>query len=468
MKLFKHWLLMIMAVSCITASVASADCCCGNPTIGELCPADLDERDYDAIIDYVNSKRTIDLQEKVCNMAISGDIRASWAHIKNRVNDIKRRGKGSTDCSGDEAPINPIAGTFNGQRVPTDEFDVELNLNFDYKCDRSWGVAQVRFRNPMGVQESSKYSTGQLTNNEDQQWFSNSSCARVDNNAPFGSGRCDGLCLRRAYMGYNVCCDGCSRFDIEVGRRRFYDVFDSRVEFNCLFDGLLFRYATHLGCESDAYVNFAGFVVDYRSEHFGWVVETGWLNICDSGWDAKYSYIDWLKKGTNRAGQSHPKGWQFQVSQWLAYYHFDDDLLSMPTKVYGAFLWNSAARKVVQTKNKKDNMGWYIGATVGEVCREGDWAIDVNYQYIQAQCIPDPDVSGIGRDNILGETLYQGVDPNNARGNGNYKGWKVEGLYAVTDNLSIDASFVYSRACESQVGGKLNYTRWKLEAIYAF
>jgi hypothetical protein len=56
----------------------------------------------------------------------------------------------------------------------------------------------------------------------------------------------------------------------------------------------------------------------------------------------------------------------------------------------------------------------------------------------------------------------------NAKGNANYKGWKIEGLYALTDDLSIDASFQYARACDKSIGGKLNYSRWKLAAIYAF
>ena len=33
------------------------------------------------------------------------------------------------------------------------------------------------------------------------------------------------------------------------------------------------------------------------------------------------------------------------------------------------------------------------------------------------------------------------TDPKNARGNANYQGFKLMGLYGVTDNLSLEASF---------------------------
>lgn len=464
MNFLRFWLPTVIAAVSLTASAAHAACDCGR---GEN-DVELNERDFDAVADYINSKRTIELQEKACNLAISGDVRAEWAHIKDKVNGIRRRGGGATDCTGTTRPLNPVSGTPNGQRIGSSDFDVELNLHFDYKCDRSWAVAQLQFDNPMGVKESNKYSTGQLFGDLEGTEFPQTACDDVDDNAPFGSGRCDGICLRKAYFGYNVCADGCTRFDVEIGRRRFYDVFDSRIEFDSQFDGVLLRYATQIDCCSDAYINLAGFVIDERANHFGWAVEAGMLNICDSGFDAKYSFIDWHKKGQNRAGVSNARGWQFEVHQFLGYYHFDDEILCMPAKAYGAFLFNGIAAQRPQTNQKKRGHAWYIGALVGEVCREGDWSLDVNYQYVQAQAIPDADVSGIGRDNPLGETFTQWNTAPNARGNANFKGWRVEGLYALTDNLSLDATFQYARSADTSIGGKLNYSKWKLAAIYAF
>lgn len=464
MKLFRFWLPTVIAAVSLS-SAAFASCNCYSSDLSD----EIDERDFDAVVEYVNSKRTIELQEKATNLAISGDVRAEWQHITEKVNGVARRGGGARDCDGNLDPVDAVSGTPNGQRITTSDFDIEFNLYFDYKCDRTWAVAQLQFDNSMGVQEFNKeISTQDIIIDADAQNVG-SSCQRFDNQGPFGSGRVDGISLRRAYIGYNICTDGCSRFDVEVGRRRFYDSFDSRIEFNAIFDGVLFRYATQMDCAADLYVNLGGFVIDERSNHFGWIIEVGALNVADSGIDVKYSFVDWDKKGTNRAFASHPRGWQHHVHQFLGYYHFSDDLLCMPAKAYGAFLFNSKALRRIETNNTYARYGWYLGAIVGEVCREGDWSLDINYQYVQAQAIPDPDVSGIGRGNVLGESFtMRNGDAANSRGNGNYKGWRVEGLYALTDNLSIDAVFQYSRAADSSIGGNAHYSKWKLQAIYAF
>ncbi len=471
MKLFRFVLPTVLAAVSFTASAAFAVC---TVTCGEI-RDDLDENDFDAVVEFIQSKRTISLQEKACNLSISGDVRVEWAHFKETVDGIKRRGGGARGCEGVATPPNYVAGTPDGQRIGSSDFDVELNLHFDYKCDRTWAVAQLQFDNSMGVQQSIKNPI--ISEEEIEQILLNSSaCNPNDPNGAFGSGSCNDICLRKAYIGYNICTDGCSRFDVEMGRRRFYDVFDSRVEFNAQFDGVLFRYATQMDCCSDAYVNLAGFVIDERSNHFGWVIEAGLLNIADTGIDFKYSFVDWLKKGQNRGNTTNPIGWQHQVHQFLGYYHFDPEILCMPAKLYGAYLFNGRAAGHDITNGHKANQAWYIGAQVGEVAREGDWSLDINYQYVQAQAIPEPDVSGIGRGNVLKETITQwvgvtsyGLSPGaKAKGNGNYKGWKIEGLYALTDDLSIDASFQYARAADKSIGGKLNYSRWKLAAIYAF
>ena len=48
----------------------------------------------------------------------------------------------------------------------------------------------------------------------------------------------------KAYMGYNICASGCTRIDVELGRRPLWTVFDSRIQFGSRFDGLLLRYST--------------------------------------------------------------------------------------------------------------------------------------------------------------------------------------------------------------------------------
>lgn len=444
MKLWNSWLFVAVAACGLSTSAAFAACDCSLTDFAD----ELDERDFEAVTEYINSKRTIELEEKACNLAISGDIRAEWSFITEKINGEAIRGHRAKACDG--LPI-----THN-------DFDIDLNLYFDYKCERAWGVAHIEFDNPAGVNESKKHC-GATPAKYDP-------CSDIDSRAPFGSGRCDSLCVRKAYMGYNICADGCSRFDVEIGRRRLYDVFDSRIQFLARFDGIVTRYATQWEA-SDIYWNLGGFVVDERVNHFAWVTEVGFLNICDSGLDFKYSYIDWFKNGINRCIVRESPGWRFQNSQWTGAYRFDPDFMCIPAKIYGAFLWNHAAKRQTYTTNRLKNLAWYLGVIFGEVAVEGDWSLDITYQYVQAQAVADADVSGIGRGNLRGETLTMGGPngiPANARGNANYKGFRIEGLYALTDNLSIDAQFQYSKPEDKNIGGRVNYSKFKIEAIYAF
>lgn len=443
MRLPRYVFPIAFAACGLMTSAVFADCCDLEDFNDEL-----DERDFQAVTEYINTKRSIELQEKACNLAISGDIRTEWSHITEKLNGQKLRGGRVPRCG-------------SGFVSPND-FDIDVNLYFDYKCERAWGVAHIEFDNPAGVQEHDKIC-GLRPLIFDR-------CGIIDPDACFGSGRCDSICLRKAYMGYNICADGVSRFDIEVGRRRLYDVFDSRIQFLARFDGLVFRYATQWEC-TDIYWNIGAFVVDERTNHYAYITELGALNILDSGFDFKYSYVDWDTNRLNRCGIRHPFGWKFKNSQWTAAYHFDPEFINMSAKIYGAFIWNHAAEARILTRNKRLDKAWYIGFLIGEVAKEGDWSLDFNYQYCEAQAVADCDLSGIGRGNFFKESFnMQGSDgdPLNARGDANYKGFRIEGLYALTDNLSIDAQFQYSQPVDKTIGGNLNYSKFKIEAIYAF
>lgn len=444
MKRLSHWLTTVLAISgLVTSTVEGANCCDLNDFNDEL-----DERDFQAVTEYINTKRTIELEEKACNLVISGDIRAEWSFYTESQNGKALRGRGKRNCL--------------GLLMSRNDFDIDLNLYFDYKCERAWGVAHLEFDNTAGV-ESSRKGCGEVTGEYRP-------CNPIDPWTSFGSGECGSLCLRKAYMGYNICADGDSRLDFEIGRRRLYDVFDSRIQFLARFDGMILRYATQWE-DTDLYWNLGGFLVDERANHFAWVTELGAINLMDWGLDLKYSYIDWEKEGQNRCEKRHADGWLFKNMQWTAAYHFYPDFFCSEGKFYGAFLWNAAARRFPYFDNELANIGWYAGILIGEVAEEGDWSIDANYQYVQAQAIPEADVSGIGKGNLLNQTMTMAKPYSNpfyARGNANYKGFRIEGLYALTDNLSIDAQFQHSVPVNKNIGGSFKYSKFKIEAIYAF
>lgn len=386
-----------------------------------------------------------------CTFRISGDVRAEWQSVVEKINNEHFRGHGAKDCSGRLTSLN--------------HFDTEFNLNFEYKCERSWAYANLRFDNQMGVQQTRKTITEPSSDAN-----AKPGCQLHDINNLFGSGDCDGLCLKKAYMGYNICSDDCTRLDIEIGRRRIYDVFDSRIQFGARFDGIVFRYATKMFCQ-DFYWNLGGFVADYNVNHYPWVTEFGFLNICESGLDLKYSYIDWRNRGPNRGDKRDAIGSRYQNSQFTLQYNFNPEILTVPAKFYAAYLVNTAASPQVYTNDTHANEGFYVGCIIGQVLGEGDWSFDTNYQWVEAQAVPDPDINGIGRGNVRRSTITQNSsadDASLARGNGNYKGWKFEALYGWTDSIQIDVLFQFSKAIDENIGGDLNYNKFRIQVVYAF
>lgn len=429
---------------------------------------DLNERDWDALREFINTKRTIDLQEKGTNLAISGDVRTEWRHLTEKSRGVRLRGPGAED-------------PFSHLPISKNDFDIELNLRFDYVCKNAWAVAHLQFDNSAGVDDGL-------------------SCP-FDPEGYHGSGRSDDIDLKRAYWGYNLYSACGTRFDIEIGRRRMYDCFDSEVQFLSRFDGILLKLNHNWECVADLYWKGAVFLVDERVNHMGYVTEIGALNIMDAGIDLKYSFIHWNKYGINRCFVNNPFGMKFQVSQITFKYHLDPDILNEPAELFAAFLYNhdrhktypqflrdrvavaraksdrkpnDLARKMALVnaeralhqfaeKSKNQNLGFYIGFIVGDVVKEGDWSFEMQYQYVQASLAPDDDFGGIGRGNVLGESFTS-----TGRGNGNFKGYRFEGLYALTDNLSLDTIIEWSRAIKNSLGGSHHYSKFELEAIYAF
>jgi hypothetical protein len=156
------------------------------------------------------------------------------------------------------------------------------------------------------------------------------------------------------------------------------------------------------------------------------------------------------------------------VSQWTVHYNFDAPYICKPGRVFGAFLWNPDASKEPlasqpQWPHEKANLGWYAGVRVGEVVLAGDWALSAQYQWVEAKVIPDDDVSGIGRGNVHRESFW-GV----GRGNTNFKGWRLEALYAFTDNISMDSRMEWSSEIDKGFGGNQDYSQYRIEVIYAF
>lgn len=428
---------------------------------------ELNERDFEALRRYLNTKRLKPIQEKDETLAISGDVRFEWRHMNETLHGTYLRGRHARH------PDRNLP-------ISRNDFDCEFNLKLDYTKDRSWAVAHVQFDNPAGVDSQDR------------------GCAE-DPHGWFGSGRCDELCLRKAYLGYNFWMDKCSRFDIEIGRRgNLYHVFDSRVQFLSRFDGILLKWTWNPHFAKEVFFKLGGLTVDERVNHLAYVTEIGFLKLFDTRFDVKYSFIDWCHQVGNRCIKkvdpdckfrlkelNKSKAFDFAVSQWTVYYHLDPCHIGHPAKFFAAFLMNHKWKdfevvKIVdiidpvtglptQIKRKhkyQANLAGYVGVAIGEVLKEGDWALEIQYQYVEALAIPGQDVSGISNGNVLDYTLTQRkriyID------NTNYKGWKVEGLYALTDNITIDTIVERSTPANKNIGGPHTYSKVEVEAIYAF
>ncbi len=516
MKLLRYLLPLVVAIG-MASSSAYAD-------IGDRTTYDeeLNERDFDALRQFINSKRTLDLQEKSCNLTISGDVRTEWRNLYER-------------CDGKSIIGNRNVKDDRCLVLGHNDFDIEFNLRLDYISDCAWGVAHVLYDNSAGV-DGGIFAPRKVKKNPDDPNDCRIECVctpepianctrdsydyqnkimyidgkvvpgaftgcrtRYDNDLIgwHGSGTRNDINLRKAYMGINLY-DQCGyRFDVELGRRNLYNVFDSKIQFLSRFDGILLKYTGYCENYMDWYIYWAGFVVDERVNHYAWVTEVGAENICDCCFDVKYSYIDWTKHGKNRCGFKNPIGFRFRNSQLSAAYRFTPEWINTQVKLYGAFLLNHCApaveiAQVIVTKAGKlymndkgeldtdqpnsgqfqfgdrtvicdDRFGWYIGFTFGQVCEQGDWAFDAQYQWVEFLSIPNNDVSGIGRGNFLGQS-----NTVNGRGNTNYKGYRFEFLYAITDNLTLDTIYEHSNALNKRIGGSHSFTKFELEAIYAF
>ncbi len=204
----------------------------------------LEDHDIRALKEWVDTKRQVSLKEVGGNLSLSGEVRTEFQSAWENKDGKNQRGAG------------PFA------KLPARGFDVEVNLMFDYRTERSWASVKIEFDDDAGV----------------------------------FSGQLNSLALERAYWGVRAIDADDYTFDIEVGRRFMTSIFDSRIQFGSYFDGILFRYDLASEKFGDFYVHAGPFVINDRVDHFGYVGEVGLLNIYGTGFYTKASLIDWDTK----------------------------------------------------------------------------------------------------------------------------------------------------------------------------
>ena len=133
-------------------------------------------------------------------------------------------------------------------------------------------------------------------------------------------------------------------------------------------------------------------------------------------------------------------------------------------QVTTAYLINTAAKATKWTHHRKANDAYYVGARMGEALHRGDYSLELLYQWVKAQAVPEMDVSVSSRDNPRGISMY------NRRSGGfaNFRGWRLESFYALTENWTLNAHFDRLREMDRHIGGAHRSWEFYFGAIFTF
>jgi len=407
---------------------------------------DPDDQDMEALKRWIMDKRFITMKELSGDLSLSGEVRTEFQAVSEVVNGVQQKSYPSL-------PPNNVGAK------PMYGWDAEFNLMLDYRTERTWAAVKVEFDNNMGQASSS---------------FSN-------------------ISLEKAYAGGRIVAGDTFIMDAELGRRYMFIPFESKIEFASILDGLLLRFNKAFESVGNFYFNGALFIVNDISNHYGWVGEFGALKIGNTGLNLKYSLIDWHRPGgETKIGDTSLKTalldqrYRFLVSQFLVYYQLYPEWIGKKLiKPYIAGLMNHLAlsskivdgQQIIPTGNRKQNLGAYIGVSIGTAKKQGDWALDANYQWVQQQAVPDFDCLGIGRGNTARVGTYTpNIDGSSdtpttqatAVGNTNFQGFEIEAMYALTDNLVVQQNFKYSHNLTDTIGPTITFKQYEMEFIFAF
>jgi len=385
---------------------------------------DVKDEDIQALRDWIGTKRMVTVREMGGQLSISGDVHAEFQSSTAVKNGIAQRGRGSS--------------------IPSNAYDVEFNLLIDYRTEDTWLSVRVRFDNDAGIVGE---SIGTGTNNK----------IKID----------------RAYWGYRVIDLNHHAMDIDVGRKgSISSFFDSRIEFGSNFDGINFKDAYSVDDVGDLYYQLGIFIVNEKQAQFAYLGEAGILNIANTGFYTKYSLINWDTKTASRI----PARFHFIVSQWLVAYKWIPQRLDRPVVIYTAALYNHRARPLAITGYRRENWGGYLGFSIGSLKLSGDWALDANYQVLQAQCVPDFDVQGVGMGGVGNVSFYYTKNGRSlilnsqelAEGNVNYRGFELTLQYLISNNLNLWQSWRQSITLDNDIGPHRKYKQYEIDLIYSF
>ena len=169
--------------------------------------------------------------------------------------------------------------------------------------------------------------------------------------------------------------------------------------------------------------------------------------------------------------------WAYDISNFQLGYEFTPEALNVEALVFGEFLFNTKAKSLNYVKEGlgKQNKAWTIGAKLGKIKKKDDWIIQARYENVEAQSIPFWDADGIGRGDISGAVGTSAAAANLAgyAGNvlaarNNYRGYIVQGYYALTDEVVGSLLYEQTRAIKKSLGNMGKFSEWEARVTYTF
>lgn len=378
--------------------------------------------EMEALKEWIATKRQVTVQERGGSLSLSGDVRFKYRAINEQMNGFRNVGYSSAHPN-----------------VPNNQWDIDFNLLLDYRTDITWSTVKVQFSNDMGTV----------------------------------TGTTGGLALERAFLGFRFLNFESFTMDFEAGRRKLSYTFDSNLEFSSLMDGILFKYNQSSDLIGDFYAYAGAFIVNERIDQYAAIFEMGIFNFFDTGLYGKYSVVAWDTK--NFSSVPEEETYRFIPNQFILGWTFVAPGIDKVTTIYSAFLVNPVAQAIPQLDGDIGSLAAYLGFSLGEIRKTGDWSVDVNVQYVQPQAVPDFDFNGIGNGNAGKVGLYStNMDGTgapttraNAAGKSNYIGWRGQFLYVAADALTVSQTFEMSWSL-GYLPTHFSLKKYRFELVYAW
>lgn len=349
---------------------------------------------------------------------ISGEVDTMWIYQSETIGSRQHRGGDSPEGLG------------------ANSFKTEVLVSFDYAKNNAFASMELDWFNLIG-----------------------------ENNA-----RVTQITLPRAFMAYSLFEWTSMDAIIYLGRRQLLEFYDSEIQFESIGTGATFSYGYGFPHDTNIAIDLGGYFVtpSTLSNRFVFIVEAGCYQILKSSFYIDYTFTEWGQFNFNgQYTRTHPQ-WQYMISQILLGYFLFQDNPTWAGKIVGGFLINTRAQKVKRTRYQKENLGWYVDLQIGKIKKQNDFAFEAMWQVVQAQTIPDFDLSGLGHGNAPGFSLFQTNNPAFALGAENYNSWILQFLYAISDNLTLRFEFDRALPYTRSFGPPFAYTLFQMASLYTF